>query len=51
MKNELEELIKKDIVSAKDVRKFCEKSRSVICGIILLFELSNCLNEAQSYVK
>ena len=35
VKNELKELIKKDNVSAKDVRKFCEESRSVICGIII----------------
>ena len=35
VKNELKELIQKDNVSAKDVRKFCEESRSVICGIII----------------
>ena len=41
VKNELKELIKKDDVSAKDVRKFCEESRSVICGIVIkLFERS-----------
>ena len=39
VKNELKELIKKDNVSAKDVRKFFDESRSVICGIVIkLFE-------------
>ena len=39
------ELIKKD-ASAKDIRRFCEKSRSVICGILIkLFE------QSPSYVK
>ena len=39
VKNELKELIKEDNVSAKDVRKFCEESRSVICDIVIkLFE-------------
>ena len=39
IKKELKELIKKEKVRAKDIRKFCEESRSVICGIILkLFE-------------
>ena len=34
------ELIKKD-VTAKDIRRFCEKSRSVFCGILIkLFEQS-----------
>ena len=41
VKNELKELIKKDNVSAKDFRKFCEESRSVVCGIVIkLFERS-----------
>ena len=43
VKNELKELelIKKDNVSAKDARKFCEESRSVICGMVIkLFERS-----------
>ena len=41
VKNELKELIKKDNVSAKDVRKFCEESRSVVSGIVIkLFERS-----------
>ena len=39
-KNKLKKLIQKD-VSAKDVRKFCKESRSVICGIVIkLFERS-----------
>ena len=39
VKKELKELIKKDNVSAKDIRKFCEERRSVICGIVIkLFE-------------
>ena len=46
VKNELKELIKKGNVSAKDVRKFCEESRSVICGIVIkLFEQSSILCE------
>ena len=42
VKKEIKELIKKDNVSAKDIRKFFEKSRSsVICGIVIkLFERS-----------
>ena len=40
-KNKLKKLIQKDNVSAKDVRKFCKESRSVICGIVIkLFERS-----------
>ena len=27
--------LKKDNFSAKDVRKFCEENRSVICGIVI----------------
>ena len=39
VKNELKELIKKDNVNVKNVRKFCEESGSVICGIVIkLFE-------------
>ena len=38
VKNELKELIKKD-VSAEDVKTFCEESRSDICRIVIkLFE-------------
>ena len=42
VKKEIKELIKKDNVSAKDIRKFFEESRSsVICGIVIkLFERS-----------
>ena len=41
VKNELKELIKKDNVNVKNVRKFCEESGSVICGIVIkLFERS-----------
>ena len=38
----VKELIKKDNVSAKDIRKFFEESRSsVVCGIVIkLFERS-----------
>ena len=39
VKNELKELIKKDNVNVKNVRKFCEESRSDIYGIVIkLFE-------------
>ena len=41
VKKDLTELIKKDNISAKDIRKFCEENRPVICGIIIkLFEQS-----------
>ena len=41
VKKELKELIRNDNVSAKDMRKFCEHSRSVTCGIVIkLFERS-----------
>ena len=39
VKKELKEFIRKDNFSAKDIKKFCEESRSVICGIVIkLFE-------------
>ena len=35
VKKELKELIRNDNVSATNMRKFCEHSRSVTCGIVI----------------